>query len=125
MDSSGRTHCEPPSRHEELCLNDTLERIEVSVDYEPGTVRDVELEDGSHVVLRKLDVDYDPTDAINALKTIHDSRVRGEFVTGLLYVDTQQQDLSERERLTRTPLAQLDEEQLRIGREEWQKLMET
>ena len=36
---------------------------EIAVDYEPGTVRDVELEDGSHVLLRKLDVDYDPTDS--------------------------------------------------------------
>src|SRR5580704_10432050 len=63
---------------------------EINVDYEPGTVRDVELEDGSHVLLRKLDVDYDPTDGIGALKTIHETRNRGEFVTGLLYVDTKE-----------------------------------
>ncbi len=96
---------------------------EITVDYEPGTVRDVELEDGSHVLLRKLDVDYDPTDAMGALKAIHDSSARGEFVTGLLYVDTKEQDLCEREHLTRTPLAQLDEEVLRIDRDEWQRLM--
>ena len=59
-----------------------------------------------------------------ALRTIHESRARGEFVTGLLFVDTKEQDLCERERLTRTPLAQLDEEDLRIGREEWQRLMQ-
>ena len=46
---------------------------EIAVDYEPGTVRDVELDDGSHVLLRKLDVDYDPTDAMNALRTIHEA----------------------------------------------------
>jgi 2-oxoglutarate/2-oxoacid ferredoxin oxidoreductase subunit beta len=98
---------------------------EITVDYEPGTVRDVELEDGSHVLLRKLDVDYDPTDAMAALKTIHDSSARGEFVTGLLYVDTNEHDLCEREHLSRTPLAQLDEEVLRIDRDEWQRLMQT
>jgi 2-oxoglutarate/2-oxoacid ferredoxin oxidoreductase subunit beta len=97
---------------------------EVTVDYEPGTVRDVELEDGSHVLLRKLELDYDPTDAMNALRTIHDSRARGEFVTGLLYVDTHEKDLCERERLSRTPLAQLDEASLRIPPEEWQRLMQ-
>ena len=97
---------------------------EITVDYEPGTVRDVELEDGAHVLLRKLDVDYDPTDGIGALRTIHETRARGEFVTGLLYVDTKEKDLCERERLTRTPLAQLDEEDLRISREEWQRLMQ-
>ena len=72
---------------------------EIAVDYEPGTVSDVELEDGSHVLLRKLDVDYDPADAISALKTIHETRERGEFVTGLLYVDTKEQDLCAREHL--------------------------
>jgi 2-oxoglutarate/2-oxoacid ferredoxin oxidoreductase subunit beta len=97
---------------------------EISVDYEPGTVRDVELEDGSHVLLRKLDVDYDPTDTIGALKIIHDARERGEFVTGLLYVDTNQRDLCEREHLARAPLTQLDESALRVPRDEWQRLMQ-
>jgi 2-oxoglutarate/2-oxoacid ferredoxin oxidoreductase subunit beta len=98
---------------------------EIAVDYEPGTVRDVELEDGSHVLLRKLDVDYDPTDQIGALRMIHESRDRGEFVTGLLYVDTKEEDLCGREHLTKTPLAELDEEALRIDRDEWQRIMQT
>ncbi|HTU80591.1 MAG TPA: 2-oxoacid:ferredoxin oxidoreductase subunit beta [Candidatus Acidoferrales bacterium] len=96
---------------------------EIEVDYEPGTVHDVELEDGAHVLLRKVGDDYDPTDAINALRTIHDASVRGEFVTGLLYVDTHDRDLCERERLTKIPLARLSEENLRIPREDWDALM--
>ncbi len=97
---------------------------EIVVDYEPGSVHDVELDDGSHVLLRKLDVDYDPTDALGALRIIHETADRGEFVTGLLYVDTQDRDLCERERLIPTPLAHLDEESLRISREDWEKLMQ-
>jgi 2-oxoglutarate/2-oxoacid ferredoxin oxidoreductase subunit beta len=77
-----------------------------------------------HVLLRKVGVDYDPTDGIAALRTIHESRARGEFVTGLLYVDTTEHDLCEREHLVRAPLAQLDEETLRIDRDEWQRLMQ-
>lgn len=96
---------------------------EVTVDYEPGSVQDVELEDGSHVILRKLDVDYDPTDAMQALRTIHDTNARGEFVTGLLYVDTASQDLCEREHLPRAPLNSFDEEALRIERDDWENLM--
>ena len=96
---------------------------EIVVDYEPGDVRDVELEDGSHVLLRKLDLDYDPTDSLLALRTIHEATGRGEFVTGLLYVDTNAQDLCERERLPRTPLVGLEEESLRIDRDEWERLM--
>jgi 2-oxoglutarate ferredoxin oxidoreductase subunit beta len=97
---------------------------EITVEYEPGEVRDVELDDGSHVLLRKLEVEYDPSDSIAALRTIHETRARGEFVTGLLHVDTQQEDLCTREHLTKRPLAQLDEEVLRIDREEWQRLMQ-
>jgi 2-oxoglutarate ferredoxin oxidoreductase subunit beta len=96
---------------------------EVTVDYDPGDVRDVELEDGSHILLRKVDHDYDPTDAMGALKTIHDAAARGEFVTGLLYVNTNAQDLCEREHMPQTPLAQLNEETLRIPRSAWDQLM--
>jgi 2-oxoglutarate/2-oxoacid ferredoxin oxidoreductase subunit beta len=96
---------------------------EVSADYEPGSVVDVELEDGSHLLLRKLDADYNPTDATGALKTIHDTSARGEFATGLLYVDTTKQDLCEREHLSKTPLARLGEEELRMSRADWNALM--
>ncbi|MBV8147556.1 MAG: 2-oxoacid:ferredoxin oxidoreductase subunit beta [Candidatus Eremiobacteraeota bacterium] len=98
---------------------------EVSADYEPGSVVNVELEDGSHLLLRKLAADYDPTDANGALKTIHDTAVRGEFATGLLYVDTKQHDLCEREHLPKTPLARLGEEELRISKTDWEALMKT
>lgn len=98
---------------------------DIVVDYEPGTVQDVEFDDGSHVLLRKLSLDYDPTDRIGALRTIMESRERGELVTGLLYVNTQAHDLCEREKLPAVPLAQLNEEDLRISREQWKKLMAT
>ncbi|MBV8373158.1 MAG: 2-oxoacid:ferredoxin oxidoreductase subunit beta [Candidatus Eremiobacteraeota bacterium] len=98
---------------------------DIVVDYEPGSVRDVELEDGSHILLRKLDTDYDPTDAMLAMRTIHDSNARGEFVTGLLYVDTKSQDLCEHERLPSNPLVTFEEDALRIDRDEWDKLMQS
>src|ERR1700756_205063 len=34
---------------------------EIDVDYDPGTTVDVTMHDGSHMRLRKLDADYDPT----------------------------------------------------------------
>ncbi len=96
---------------------------EIVVDYEPGTVQDIELEDGSHVLLRKLEREYDVTDRIGALRTIGEARARGELVTGLLYIDTNVPDLCEREHLPKVPLAQFKEEQLRISREDWAALM--
>jgi 2-oxoglutarate/2-oxoacid ferredoxin oxidoreductase subunit beta len=98
---------------------------EITVDYEPGTVQEIVFEDGNRVLLRKLNIDYDPTDRISALRVMHESRARGELVTGLLFVDTSSRDLNAREHLPSRPLAQLDEAELRIPREQWADLMES
>jgi 2-oxoglutarate ferredoxin oxidoreductase subunit beta len=98
---------------------------EIVVDYEPGTVQEIEFEDGSKVLLRKLDRDYDPTSRIEAQRVMYEARMRGELLTGLLYVDTHARDLSARERLPQKPLAHMDEADLRIGRDAWSSLMES
>jgi hypothetical protein len=46
-------------------------------------------------------------------------------VTGLLYVDAQAPDLAAREHLPRRPLADFGADDLRIGREDWARLMKT
>jgi 2-oxoglutarate/2-oxoacid ferredoxin oxidoreductase subunit beta len=96
---------------------------EITVDYEPGTVKEIEFENGNRVLLRKLDRDYDPTSRIEALRTMHEARDRGELVTGLLYVDTTTHDLSTRERLPQKPLAHMQEDDLRLTRDQWSDLM--
>ncbi|MBV9403164.1 MAG: hypothetical protein JO018_05475 [Candidatus Eremiobacteraeota bacterium] len=96
---------------------------DIAVDYEPGTVQQVEFEDGSRVLLRKVERDYDATSALRALEMMHQTRERGELVTGLLYIDPKSKDFCEREHLPRKPLAALREGDLRITREEWENLM--
>jgi len=96
---------------------------DIAVDYEPGTVQQVEFEDGSRVMLRKVDHDYDATNALRALQTVHETRERGELVTGLLFIDAKSKDFCERERLPRKPLAAFREADLRISRDDWEKLM--
>ena len=98
---------------------------DITVDYEPGTVQEIVFEDGNRVLLRKLDKEYDATDRIGALRVMHEARERGELVTGLLYVDTTARDLCSRELLPKKPLAQLDEAELRISRDDWESLMES
>jgi 2-oxoglutarate/2-oxoacid ferredoxin oxidoreductase subunit beta len=100
-------------------------REEITVDYEPGSVQEITLEDGSRVILRKVDRDYDATSRIDALKLIHETRRRGEFVTGLLYVDTGIPDLNAREKLVHKPLKDLKEDELRISRADWDALFTT
>src|SRR5690242_12495618 len=40
---------------------------DISVDYEPGSATEVTMHDGSHLMLRKLEEDYDPSDKLNAI----------------------------------------------------------
>ena len=61
---------------------------DITVDYEPGTTREVAMPDGSRVFLKKLAEDYDPTDDHRALATLREARAELKLVTGLVYVNT-------------------------------------
>ncbi|MDQ5824971.1 MAG: 2-oxoacid:ferredoxin oxidoreductase subunit beta [Chloroflexota bacterium] len=96
---------------------------EISVDYEPGTNIDVQLHDGPTIQLRKLDRDYDPRDKVSALRLLTEAQQKQEFITGLIYINEGRGTLHDTAHLTGTPLAQLQEEQLRPSRESLDKLM--
>jgi 2-oxoglutarate ferredoxin oxidoreductase subunit beta len=92
---------------------------EIHVDYEPGTMKEVELHDGSHLVLKKLAEDHDPTDRIGAMRLIEEARERNQLLTGLLHIDEGAQDFATREHLPSRPLRDYDEAELRIGRDDF------
>jgi 2-oxoglutarate ferredoxin oxidoreductase subunit beta len=96
---------------------------EIHVDYEPGTTHEVALHDGSHLVLKKLGQEHDPTDRMGALRLIEEHRERNHLLTGLLYIDESMQDFATREGLPERPLRDLGEDELRIGREDFARLM--
>jgi 2-oxoglutarate ferredoxin oxidoreductase subunit beta len=96
---------------------------EIHVDYAPGTTKEVELHDGSHLVLTKLSEEHDPTDRIGAMRLLEESRERNQLLTGLLYFDEHAQDFASRERLPERPLRDLAEEDLRISREDFARHM--
>ncbi|HXZ99776.1 MAG TPA: 2-oxoacid:ferredoxin oxidoreductase subunit beta [Candidatus Binatia bacterium] len=96
---------------------------EIAVDYEPGTVQDVELHDGSHILLRKVDTSHDVRDPIAAMRLLYEARRTGEIVTGLLYANPEADDLCTREALPARPLAEFGVEELRPTREQWDDLM--
>ena len=89
---------------------------DIEVDYDHDTTVDVELHDGSHLRLRKLHEDYAPTDKALALKMLIESHERGEVLTGVFYVDTQQPDFSTLLNMVDEPLATLPEERVRPSR---------
>jgi 2-oxoglutarate ferredoxin oxidoreductase subunit beta len=96
---------------------------EVQVDYEPGTEQMVRLHDGPMIKLRKLAREYDPTDRWQAMKLMEESRIANEFVTGLLYINEARATLPQMMNLSDTPLAYIDETQLRPSRDAFANVM--
>jgi len=89
-------------------------RYEITVeDFEPGTVREVELHDGSAIRLKKLGEDYDPTNRMEALRMLEEAQRENQLVTGLIYVDAQKPGFTETYGLVDTPLNRLAEADLR------------
>jgi hypothetical protein len=68
-------------------------RTPITVDYEPGTVEIVEQHDGSQIALRKLNAEYNIHDKLAAMSFLLNHAAEGQIVTGLLYVDSDPDDL--------------------------------
>jgi 2-oxoglutarate ferredoxin oxidoreductase subunit beta len=98
---------------------------DITVDYEPGSTKEVELHDGSKLYLKKMSDDYDPTDRLQALRQLHETSRRGEFATGVLYVEPDRDDFIELLNLVDAPLATLPLERVRPGRAALEEIMES
>ena len=80
------------------------------------------MHDGSTILLKKVDPDYDPTRRNNALGYLERHRRHGEIVTGVLFIDQNVPDMHEQSRSTEAPLRDLPFEELCPDSEELQKL---
>jgi len=89
---------------------------DISVDYDPGTTYDVEMHDGSHLRLRKLHEDYDPSNRVSAVKALMESHERGEVLTGIFYVDPKKPSFIDLLNVVDEPLGQLAQERVRPGK---------
>jgi 2-oxoglutarate ferredoxin oxidoreductase subunit beta len=88
-------------------------RDEITADYAEGSVLDVTLHDESRVRLRKLDATYDPSDRAAALQYMMEHQAKDEVVTGLLYLNTGDDELKEKMDVTAAPLNSLGAAELR------------
>jgi 2-oxoglutarate ferredoxin oxidoreductase subunit beta len=98
---------------------------DITVEYEPGTVQEVMMHDGSRLVLKKLEDDYDATDKIGALKRLHETARRGEFATGLLYIEPDRDDFLTLLNVVDEPLATLPLDRVRPGPDALEEIMES
>lgn len=90
---------------------------EIRVEYGPGEARKVEMHDGSVLVLKKLEREYDPTDRLQAMMMLEDANAKRILVTGLIYYSTGQPPLPDSEDLVSVPLVSLSEAVLRPSKE--------
>ena len=74
------------------------------------------MHDGSHLRIRKLQRDYDPTNQLAALSVLEEAEAKGEVLTGVLYVNTHKPTFLEQLNLSDEPLATLPESLTRPGK---------
>jgi len=99
------------------------EEIILTEEFEQGAVRKVTMHDGSKVVLKKLDRDYDPTDRINAIKTVQEANQEDILLTGLIFVDTSSPSLLDIYDLPEDrPLNRMKQDELRPTKEALKKI---
>ena len=96
---------------------------EIVAAYDEGEAMPVKLHDGSQIVFRKIDKDYDPTSRAAAFTFLRDSINQGEIITGLLYIDESSGDMHSDNKTTETPLSQVPYDELRPAKGEIESLM--
>ncbi len=98
------------------------EEIQVD-DYEEGEVITVDMHDGTHIQLKKLDRDHDPRNRRQAIDVLEQSLRDQIFLTGLIYYEEPRPTISDLENLVETPLANLKAEDIRPSKDALDKVM--
>jgi 2-oxoglutarate/2-oxoacid ferredoxin oxidoreductase subunit beta len=97
---------------------------DISVEIPEGEVREVEMHDGSHLRIRKLHRDYDPTNRLAAATLLEEAEAKGEVLTGVLYVNTSKPTFLEQLNLVDQPVGTLPQSKTRPSREVLDQVME-
>lgn len=96
---------------------------EIKAAYEEGEAMPVELHDGSRIVLRKVDQQYDPTSRASSFAYLRERFNAGEITTGLLYIDESRKEMHELMNNVKTPMCKLPLESLHPGKQELEKIL--
>jgi 2-oxoglutarate ferredoxin oxidoreductase subunit beta len=97
---------------------------DISVEYDPGSTTQVKMHDGSQLYLRKLDDEYNPTDKLAAMRLLHETLRRGEFATGVIYIEPDKEDFLQVLNLVDEPLMSLPESRTRPPKAVLDQLMD-
>lgn len=103
-------------------LNFVPKYEEITID-EYDDEREVQLHDGSWIVLKKLENDYDPTNKMLAYQTLENARRENKFLTGLFYINDNEPSMTELLEMVDQPLSHLSDSQIRPTRESLRQIM--
>jgi len=90
---------------------------EITLNQIQGSTQKVELFDGHSVRLKKLSDSYDPTSRRAAMTTLMEHKANDKLLTGLIFVDPDAINFHEILNLSKTPLNEMDQQQLCPGSE--------
>jgi 2-oxoglutarate ferredoxin oxidoreductase subunit beta len=90
---------------------------EIMVEYAEGEATEVTMHDGSKVIFKKLEREYDPCDRSAAMRLLEEANAKQWLLTGLIYINPNQPSLMDIYNLIETPLNRLQEDRLRPSKE--------
>ena len=97
---------------------------EIVAAYKEGDTMPVKLHDGSKILFRRVNKEYDPTSRAAAFSFLRDSVNAGEIITGLLYIDEEFGDMHDLSGSVDQPLSQIPYKDLNPGTARLAKLMD-
>ncbi len=83
------------------------------------------MHDGSKLYLKKLEESYDATDKIGAFRRLTETARRGEFATGIIYIEPDRDDFLTLLNVVDEPLATLPLDRVRPSKEALDEIMES
>jgi len=92
-------------------------REEITIeDFEKGTLREVSLHDGSVILFKKLEKNYDPTNRREAIFMLEEAIKNNWLVTGIIYINPDATNLIQLSNLAELPLNRYPSNKLRPNR---------
>jgi 2-oxoglutarate ferredoxin oxidoreductase subunit beta len=112
-------------REHEVAIHDLSyvpPRDEIEIDYEDEDVKKVNMHDGSHIILSKIEKTHDISNRIAAVNLLDEANQKGYLLTGLFYINTEAPNLIEIKNIPEEPLNRLQNHRLRPSREALQEV---
>lgn len=91
------------------------EMQEITTSYNEGSKQHVKLHDGSTIQLNKLEKDWDPMNKQSAFQAMMNAKMKGEILTGLIYMEPETTNLHQTLNTCATPLNKLGKKDLCPG----------